>query len=199
MDRRRNESSAGGRVGRRVLLAGLGSIAFAGRVLAHPRRERFVHLACPETGESFSGRYWTEGGYLPNAMRSIDWLMRDFHCGAVAEIDPKLVDLLHDLRLHAGTRRPVSILSGYRTLETNDELRGEGMPAAVHSQHLIARAADVAIEGVSVPHLHALAVHLQRGGVGGYDHYIHVDTGPVRDWSYHHHPGHPPHHRHHKA
>lgn len=179
------------RLCRRALLLGLGSLAIAGRALAHAPRERAISIVCPETGKSFAGAYSADGAYLDDAMRKIDWLMRDFHCGAVAMIDPALVDLLHDIRLHAGGRRPVTILSGYRTAETNDELRHDGLPAAVHSQHLIARAADIAIEGVNAPRLHAIAVHLKRGGVGGYDHYVHVDTGPVRDWAYHHHPGHP--------
>ena len=140
------------------------------------------------SGEGFAGPYWAEGRYLPGAMQRINWLMRDFHCDAVAEIDPALVDLLHGIGQGLGTHRTISILSAFRTPATNRELRHEGMPAAKHSQHLTARAADIAVEGVGVAHLHAAAVRLKRGGVGGYDHYIHVDTGPVRDWDYHHHP-----------
>lgn len=186
----RTQESGPIRIGRRGLLAGLGVVALTRHAWPAGGYDRYVHLVCSETGEVFAGPYWSRGAYLPDAMRRIDWLMRDFHCDAVAKIDPRLVDLLHDIRLHLGTRRPVTILSGFRTLETNDELRDEGMPAASHSQHLVARAADISIDGVSVAHLHATAVRLQRGGVGGYDHYIHVDTGPVRDWAYHHHPPH---------
>lgn len=179
------------RPGRRAVLAGLGLLATA-PAWARGSNERYVRLICPETGESFFGPYWAEGRYLADAMRRIDWLMRDFHCDAVARIDPRLIDLLHDIRLHLGTRRPVSVISAFRTEETNDELRVEGMPAAEHSQHLIAHAADIAVDGVSPAHIETLAVRLRRGGVGGYDHHVHVDTGPVRTWSYHpHHVLHP--------
>lgn len=189
-------------VGRREVLAGIGLLATMGPAWARTLRERHLRLLCPETGEHFAGAYWADGHYLADAMRRIDWLMRDFHCDAVARIDPRLVDLLHDVRLRLATARPVSILSGYRTRGTNHDLREHGLPAASDSQHLVAHAADIVVEGVSVAHLHAVALRLKGGGVGGYDHHVHVDTGPVRAWAYHlhrhthHHVKHALHHRH---
>jgi uncharacterized protein YcbK (DUF882 family) len=176
------------RLARRSLLLG---VAVAGAVAALPAwaraaRPRGVNLFCPETGERFDDIYWAEGSYRDDALRRINWLMRDFHVDAVARIDPRLVDLLHGLTQRLGTHHPVSILSGYRTQTTNTALRHEGMPAAPHSQHLVARAADISIDGVAVARLHAAAAHLNYGGVGQYNGYIHVDTGPVRDWHYFH-------------
>jgi uncharacterized protein YcbK (DUF882 family) len=172
------------RLGRRDFLAGIGAAASLAPFPAAARaaRERIIRLCCPETGERFEGVYWLEDAYLPDAMRGINWLMRDFHVDAVADIDPSLVDLLHGVTLHLGTHRPISILSGYRTQSTNAELRHEGRPAARHSQHLVARAADIAIDGIGIARLRSAAERLKRGGVGSYNGYIHVDTGPVRDW-----------------
>jgi uncharacterized protein YcbK (DUF882 family) len=179
-------------VRRRAFLGALGTVAvlvaLPGRAWAHG--ERSIRLLCPETGERFEGVYWLNGVYLPDALARIDWLMRDFHRDRVAAIDPKLVDLMRRIALGVGARHPISIYSGYRTRETNLALRHEGMPAASHSEHLVARAADIAIEGIGIARLHRMAVRLREGGVGAYDHYIHVDTGPVRDWSYHAHPHH---------
>jgi uncharacterized protein YcbK (DUF882 family) len=181
------------RLGRRSVLAALGAVGLAAvPAWARSARERRVHLVCPETGEAFDGVYWQDGQYLPEAMRRINWLMRDFHCDAVAKIDPSLVDLLHGVTLNLGTRRPISVLSGYRTPSTNIELRHEGRPAAPHSQHLVARAADIAVEGIGVARLHRAAGRLNHGGIGLYRGYIHIDTGPVRDWhdyqhQHHHH------------
>jgi len=174
------------RLGRRELLVGVGAVATVAAVPAWARsaRERLIHLSCPETGEHFDGVYWLDGQYLAEAMRRIDWLMRDFHCDAVAEIDPSLIDLLRGVTLNLGTRRPICVLSGYRTPSTNTELRHEGRPAARHSQHLVARAADITVEGIGISRLHGAAARLQRGGVGAYSGYIHVDTGPIRDWHY---------------
>lgn len=168
------------------MLLGLSAAAsvMAAPAWARSARERLIRLFCPETGEHFDGVYWLDGQHLPAAMRSINWLMRDFHCDAVADIDPSLVDLLHGVTLNLGTHRPISILSGYRTPSTNMALKHEGHPAAQHSQHLVARAADIAVEGIAVSRLHGAAARLRQGGVGSYKGYIHVDTGPIRDWHY---------------
>ncbi len=159
-----------------------GAVSCAAPAWVQRERERRVELVCPETGERFAGAYWHDGAYLAAAMRRIDWLMRDFHHDVVATIDTGLIDLLRRIALAVGDR-PVRILSGYRTRETNGELRREGMPAAVQSQHLVARAADICIDGVGVARLHRTALRLRRGGVGFYDGFIHVDTGPPREWS----------------
>jgi uncharacterized protein YcbK (DUF882 family) len=173
---------------RRTVLAGLaaGAAAFAAPAWAEHERARAIELACPETGERFVGAYWQDGAYLAAAMRRIDWLMRDFHHDVAATIDPALIDLLRRIALAVGGR-PVRILSGFRTRETNGWLRREGMPAAVRSQHLVARAADICIDGVEVVRLHHAALRLGGGGVGIYDGFIHVDTGPLRKWSDRHH------------
>ena len=110
--------------------------------------------------------------------------MRDFHQDKVVPIDRELVDLLHRIALRLETRRPVHILSGYRTPATDRLLRIEGWAPAAHSEHLVAKAADIEIEGVSLAHLRRAALSLRAGGVGTYWHwhFVHVDVGPVRLW-----------------
>ena len=151
------------RIARRSVLGGLAWSALLGAApaWAHPLPERRLHLVCPETGEEFKDAYWCRGSYLPALMQRIDWLMRDFHCNASERMDPALIDLLQRIYLAAGGRRPIQILSGYRTLATNRALRREGMPAVTHSQHLAARAADISIEGMSIARL-GRAAALQR-------------------------------------
>jgi uncharacterized protein YcbK (DUF882 family) len=188
----RSDTTIARRLGRRSLLLGIAAARVVAALPAWARtaRPRSVNLFCPETGERFEDIYWADGAYRDDALRRINWLMRDFHVDAVAKIDPRLVDLLHGLTERLGMRHPVSILSGYRTQTTNAALRHEGMPAAPHSQHLVARAADISIDGIGVGRLHGAAAQLNYGGVGRYNGYIHVDTGPVRDWHYFHHHSH---------
>lgn len=172
-------------IARRAFLATIGAAASVAAMPAWGgivRGERIIRLYCPETGERFEDAYWVDGDYLAQSFRRIDWLMRDFHCDRVAQIDPKLIDFLHRLALATHARNPVSIFSGYRTRETNVELRVEGLKAASQSEHIVARAADITIEGVRMAYLHRAAAALRLGGVGAYGHHIHVDTGPVRDW-----------------
>jgi uncharacterized protein YcbK (DUF882 family) len=172
------------RIKRRVALAMLGCVGATSALpsWARSQHERRIALECRETGESFDGTYWSGGAYDPAALHRIDWLMRDFHSGAVAKIDPALIDALQDLQASFGARRSLTILSGFRTAGTNAELRHEGWPAASDSQHVVARAADVRIAGVSTSQLHSAALRLGYGGIGLYRDYVHIDTGPRRSW-----------------
>jgi hypothetical protein len=76
-----------------------------------------------------------------------------------------------------------TILSAYRTPETNAMLAKKGLGAAENSQHLYGRALDVHL-GDKLPEAMKAARAMQRGGVGWYPHsnFMHIDTGPVRNW-----------------
>jgi uncharacterized protein YcbK (DUF882 family) len=138
----------------------------------------------PHTGESFRDVYWSQGSYIKESLSRINWLMRDYHVDEVEGIDPGLVDLLHAVARRVEAKAPLEILSGFRTLETNERLQEEGYAASSHSMHLVAKAADIRAPGVLLPHLYRAALSLRRGGVGYYPHsgFIHVDTGPLRRW-----------------
>jgi uncharacterized protein YcbK (DUF882 family) len=43
-------------------------------------------------------------------------------------------------------------------------------------------AADVALEGVNLNDLHRMGLRLEKGGVGKYSNFVHLDVGPVRSW-----------------
>jgi len=138
----------------------------------------------PHTDERFSDVFWCDGSYVPDSLKLINWLMRDFHRDAVAPIDVDLLQLLHRIGQRLETRRPFRILSGYRTPATNRLLQREGWAPAARSEHLVGMAADICVNGVSLRHLRRAAVSLKAGGVGTYprDHFIHVDVGSVRVW-----------------
>ncbi len=58
--------------------------------------------------------------------------------------------------------------------------------AAEHSQHIVAKAVDLRVAGVSAPLLRDAAKSLDAGGVGYYPagQFVHLDVGPVREWTY---------------
>ena len=143
-----------------------------------------LHLACAETGESFNDAYRAEGVYLQDAVRRLNWLLRDFHCDRAVAMDPALLDLLAALQHRLQPRGPIIVTSAYRTLATNAELREEGLPAAEHSMHVVGRAADIRVDGCRLGELHHAAMALRRGGVGFYPAagFVHIDTGPLRFW-----------------
>ena len=76
-----------------------------------------------------------------------------------------------------------TILSAYRTPETNAILARTTFGVAENSQHLYGRALDIRF-GSRLAEAMFAARAMQRGGVGWYPHseFLHIDTGPVRNW-----------------
>ena len=60
--------------------------------------------------------------------------------------------------------------------------------AAEHSQHMLAKAIDIRVPGVTTTTLRDAALSLHAGGVGYYpvNQFVHVDVGPVRQWQHGH-------------
>jgi uncharacterized protein YcbK (DUF882 family) len=82
----------------------------------------------------------------------------------------------------------IDIVCGYRTPWSNNFLRSRSASTGVaeHSQHMLAKAIDIRVPGVSTVALRDAALALHAGGVGFYpvSQFVHVDVGPVRTWSY---------------
>jgi uncharacterized protein YcbK (DUF882 family) len=148
-----------------------------------PVRRAFVHNL--HTGETLNAVYWESGRYVPDALAEAMRVMRDWRNGQEHAMDPRLFDLLHAVQLKLEVNRPVQLISGYRSPATNAMLHAESGQVAAHSQHLLGKASDIRIEGVDLSNLHRAALGLRAGGVGFYPQsdFVHVDVGPVRQWS----------------
>lgn len=147
-----------------------------------------LKLAHSHTGEVIDVVYRIGDTYIPEALDKLNQFLRDSHNQEVSPYDPRTFDLLHTMLAKLGkSDAPVDILSGYRTQETNDELRASGTTnAALHSQHIEAKAMDIRVPGVPAARLRDAALSLEAGGVGYYPkgQFVHVDVGPVRQWTY---------------
>jgi hypothetical protein len=79
--------------------------------------------------------------------------------------------------------RSAVVLSAYRSLQTNALLERRQFGVA-NSQHLFGRALDISFPEAKLADAVAAARGMKRGGVGWYPHskFIHLDTGPVRNW-----------------
>ena len=107
--------------------------------------------------------------------------VREFRCKDGTDtvmVDEALTVVLQCIREHFG--KPVTITSGYRTASHNKKVGGSRS-----SQHLLGRAADIRVQGVSVEDVAAYAERLMPdwGGVGRYPvkagratGWVHVDT-----------------------
>lgn len=140
------------------------------------------------TGEALNVVYRIGDTYIPDALDRLNAFLRDSHNEEVSEYDPRTFDVLHTMLAKLGkSTSSVNVLSAYRTQETNDMLRESGTTnAALHSQHIEAKALDIRVPGVSAPLLRDAALSLDAGGVGYYprSQFVHVDVGPVRQWTY---------------
>jgi hypothetical protein len=74
-------------------------------------------------------------------------------------------------------------ISAYRTAETNAALAKTNFGVAENSQRHYGRALDIHFGGKLTDAMKA-ARAMQRGGVGWYPHssFMHIDSGPVRNW-----------------
>ena len=153
---------------------------------AHVYHLRLHHL---HTGESIDVVYRVGNMYIPTALDQLDHFLRDHRTDTVSEYDPREFDLLHGLMAKLGKPNGViDIVCGYRTPWSNAYLRRAGAASGVaeHSQHMEAKAIDIRVPGVTTAKLRDTALSLDAGGVGYYprSQFVHVDVGPVREWSF---------------
>jgi len=150
----------------------------------HTRMERTIHLHNIHTGEDLRTVYWHDGRYQPTAMRQLNHLLRDHYSGAIHPMDPHVIDLISTLQHKIGSRKPLQIVSGYRSPATNAMLAANTDGVAQHSLHMEGKAIDIRLEGLPVHKLGRTAKGLRAGGVGIYpsSNFVHVDVGKVRYW-----------------
>ena len=165
------------------LAAGLAAAPSAARGVARPPALRRLRLANVHTGETFEGSYRDDNGPIDRVIEELCVFLRDHHSGEKTQMDLGVIDFLANV-LDAVGETSATILSAYRTAETNAMLARTTFGVAEHSQHILGRALDLRL-GSKLGEAMNAARTMQRGGVGWYPHsgFIHIDTGPVRNWT----------------
>ena len=187
---RRNFLRAGIVLGAGIWLPGEEAIAASGQAARfhHLLAQRGINsralwLTRPQSGEEAKFIYARGTTILRDGYFKACQILRDVRANKVAPIDPRLLDTLGVIQVWLAMNRiekPITILSGYRSPETNNRLEG----AARNSMHLHGKAADIRIAGVSNEVLARLVGWLSERGVGVYRErkFIHIDTGKIRSW-----------------
>ncbi len=143
----------------------------------------FYHI---HTKETLTVTYKRSGKFVPEAMKKIDWFMRDWRKDVSTKIDPNTIDIIWEMHKELGSKMPVHVISGHRSKGTNDMLRRTRGGQARRSQHITGKAIDVAFPDIPVRQLRYSAMIRERGGVGYYPTsaipFVHVDTARVRHW-----------------
>ena len=116
--------------------------------------------------------------------------LEEFECKDGTQIPEKYLDnvieLAHNLQvLRYKVGKPVRVNSAYRPPAYNKSIGG-----SPKSQHLVAKAADIKVDGMSTHELHFIIEELiasgemKQGGLGLYNGWIHYDIrGTKARWS----------------
>lgn len=145
---------------------------------------RRIKMYNPRTSESIDTVYWVDGKYVRDALKEINYFMRDWRTGQAIGINPTTVDIAAAVHRMMRTNEPYMMLSGYRSPRTNAMLRRRSRGVAKNSLHMKGMAADMRLKSRSVGQVFKAARACNAGGVGKYtrSNFVHMDCGPVRAW-----------------
>lgn len=145
------------------------------------RRLSFYHT---HTHKRLDTVFFKDGEYIASALEEVNRFLADFRTGEVAVIDPKLLDLIYEIRESLGSNGTYEVISAYRSPTTNKMLRSRSNGVVKNSQHLLGTAIDVRLDDVPTIKLRDAALAMKKGGVGYYRkaNFVHIDTGRVRRW-----------------
>jgi uncharacterized protein YcbK (DUF882 family) len=160
------------------------AVSFVAPVPALSFAPRSVSLYNVHTGEWLRTVYWADGHYIREAVRDINWILRDHHSDEIRAMDAGVLDLLGMLRERLDTQDPFLVVSGYRSPTTNRRLYLQHEGAAKYSYHIKGMAVDLRSERRDLRQIRDAALSLSCGGVGYYPRsdFVHVDCGPIRRW-----------------
>lgn len=171
-------------VGLAIALFGAGIAASQSVAASHGTRT--ISLYHIHTKETLTVTYKKDGKFVADALKKINWHMRDWRENTEVKIDPRLVDLLWEMHTELGSKQPIHIICGYRSAKTNNMLRRTRGGQAKRSFHISGKAIDASFPDVPVKRMRYSALIRERGGVGYYPTsgipFVHVDVGRVRAW-----------------
>jgi uncharacterized protein YcbK (DUF882 family) len=141
----------------------------------------FIH-----TKEKAEITFKRNGRYDQAGLKKINMFLRDWRRNEPTKMDPRLLDLVWETYRAAGASDYIHVVSAYRSPATNSMLRKRSKGVANKSQHMLGKAMDFYIPGVSLKKLRDTGLRMQTGGVGYYPRsgspFVHLDVGNVRHW-----------------
>jgi uncharacterized protein YcbK (DUF882 family) len=167
-----------------LLLAGIGSVHDA-TALNETRTLSFHHT---HSGEDLTVTFKREGRFDEEALKQLNHFLRDWRSQEQTTMDRHLFDILWEVYHDVDGKKPIQIISAYRSPETNAMLRRRSAHTGVarFSQHMLGHAMDFYIPDVQLEQIRYAGLRLQRGGVGFYptsgSPFVHLDTGNIRHW-----------------
>jgi uncharacterized protein YcbK (DUF882 family) len=165
-----------------LLMMGAGTVHDAA-ALNETRTLSFHHT---HSDEDLTVTFKRNGRYDEEALKQINHYLRDWRSQDQTVMDPQLFDILWEVYRDVDGKKPIQIVSAYRSPATNAMLRRRSSGVARFSQHMLGHAMDMYIPDVSLEQIRFAGLRLQRGGVGFYptsgSPFVHLDTGSIRHW-----------------
>lgn len=145
---------------------------------------RRIRMYSGRTGERIDMIYWIEGKYIKDAVKEVNYFMRDWRTDDIKTMDLRTVDIMAASHNLLDVHEPYMLLSGYRSPKTNAMLRSRSRGVAKNSLHMRGQAADLRLASRSVNQMAKAAIACHGGGVGRYSgsNFVHMDCGVVRNW-----------------
>jgi uncharacterized protein YcbK (DUF882 family) len=165
-----------------LLLAGAGSVHDA-TALNETRTLSFHHT---HSEEDLTVTFKRDGRYDEEALKQLNHFLRDWRSQDQTTMDRHLFDILWEVYRDVDGKKPIQIISSYRSPATNAMLRRRSSGVARFSQHMLGHAMDFYVPDVPLEQIRFAGLRLQRGGVGFYptsgSPFVHLDTGSIRHW-----------------
>jgi uncharacterized protein YcbK (DUF882 family) len=165
-----------------LLLMGAGSVHDA-TALNETRTLSFHHT---HSDEDLTVTFKRDGRYDEEALKQLNHYLRDWRSQDQTTMDRHLFDILWEVYRDVDGKKPIQIISAYRSPATNAMLRRRSSGVARFSQHMLGHAMDFYIPDVPLEQIRFAGLRLQRGGVGFYptsgSPFVHLDTGSIRHW-----------------
>jgi uncharacterized protein YcbK (DUF882 family) len=165
-----------------LLLVGAGTVHDA-TALNETRTLSFHHT---HSDEDLTVTFKRDGRYDEEALKQLNHYLRDWRTQDQTVMDRHLFDILWEVYRDVDGKKPIQIISSYRSPATNAMLRRRSSGVARFSQHMLGHAMDFFIPDVPLEQIRFAGLRLQRGGVGFYptsgSPFVHLDTGSIRHW-----------------
>ena len=178
---------------RRILVASLLGLFLTGLGTGVPlltseahASTRSLSLYNTHTKENATIVYKRNGKFDADGLRKLNRFLRDWRRNESTTMDPALFDLIWQVVQETGAKKPIHVVSGYRSPATNNMLRSRSRGVAKKSRHMRGQAMDFYLPGVPLAKIRKVGLLMQSGGVGYYptsgSPFVHIDTGNVRHW-----------------
>ena len=158
---------------------------FTHRIKYRPQRDFELTLTNANTGEKLIKAVRADTINHGINHTDLDYFLRDWRENKIIRMNKQVVDIflqISEKALGDNNSLSVQITSGYRTNKTNSYLRKLSRNVAKNSLHIKGQAIDFTIDNIAHAKLKNIAKEHAVGGLGVYDNFIHIDSGPFRRW-----------------